>query len=155
MGGSLAVLAALDHPRLVERLVLISPAGLPLRKPIRSSALTFLGQVLRGCYPASALGQMLISTAGAPLATLSLARLVHDLDLTPQLEQVRAHRIACTVIACRSDQLSTCRHCQQIAGMLAADYRELAVADGHVWMITQPDELKNELTRAIAFTPDR
>jgi hypothetical protein len=29
------------------------------------------------------------------------------------------------------------------------------VADGHVWMITQPDQLKSELTRAIAFTPDR
>jgi len=146
MGGALAVLAALDQPEQVERLILFSPAGLPLRKPIAASALTGLGQVLRGCYPLGALRQMFANKAAAPSATLRLARRVHQLDLTKELEQLRALGIPCTVVACTGDRLVTCAHCRRFAELLAADYLELEAPDGHIWLITQPERLEHELT---------
>ena len=51
MGGALALLAAADQPDLVEKLILLSPAGLPLNKPLRASTATFVGQVARRRYP--------------------------------------------------------------------------------------------------------
>ena len=42
MGGALAIMVAAEAPELVERLVLIAPAGLPLDKPIRHSLRDFL-----------------------------------------------------------------------------------------------------------------
>jgi pimeloyl-ACP methyl ester carboxylesterase len=145
MGGALAVLAALDQPQQVERLVLFSPAGLPLRKPIAAIALTGLGQVLRGCYPPGALRQMFVRKAAAPAATLRLARRVHQLDLTPELELLRAQGIPCTIVACTGDRLATPTHCRRYAGLLAADYRELEAPDGHIWLITRPERLEQEL----------
>ena len=41
MGAALALLAAIDRRDLVERLILLSPAGLPLTKPIPSSLATW------------------------------------------------------------------------------------------------------------------
>jgi pimeloyl-ACP methyl ester carboxylesterase len=148
MGGALSVLAAVERPELVERLVLFSPAGLPLRKPIAAIALTGLGQVLRGCYPPGALRQMFARKAAAPGATLRLARRVHQLDLTPQLELLRAQGIPCTIVACTGDRLATPTHCRHYAGLLAADYRELEAPDGHIWLITRPERLEHELTSA-------
>ncbi len=37
MGAALAIFAAAELPELVERLVLVAPAGLPLQKPIGAS----------------------------------------------------------------------------------------------------------------------
>ena len=145
MGGALALLVAVDEPQLVERLVLVSPAGLPLTKSLRASALTFLGQVRRGSYSLSTLRQMFVNTAGAPLRALALARAVHGLDLTPQLEAVRALGIRCTVVACRSDRLTTCDHCRRLAERLGADYRELEAGEGHIWPIVHPELLVSEL----------
>jgi pimeloyl-ACP methyl ester carboxylesterase len=146
MGGALAVLAALEQPERIERLILFSPAGLPLHKPIAASALTGLGQVLRGCYPLGALRQMSANKLAAPRAALRLGRHVHRLDLTPALEQLRGHGIPCTVVSCTTDRLVTCRHCRRFADLLAADYRELEAPDGHIWLITQSEHLKRELT---------
>ena len=53
MGAALAVLAAAERSERVEKLILVSPAGLPLGKPMRASLATFVGQALRRCYPAS------------------------------------------------------------------------------------------------------
>jgi pimeloyl-ACP methyl ester carboxylesterase len=145
MGGALAVLAALDEAECVERLILVSPAGLPLAKPLRGSALTGLAQILRGCYSLGALGRMAANTLSAPRAALRLAREVHDLDLTGELEQARAQGIPCTVVACSSDELTTCAHCRRVAGLLGADYRELEAPDGHIWVVTQPRRLEREL----------
>jgi len=147
MGAVLAVLTALDRPERIERLILVSPAGLPLQKSLRASALTAAGQILRGCYPVGALLRMLANTTMAPRAALELAHTVRELDLTPQLQELRARHIPCTVIGCRSDQLTTSAHCRQLATLLAADYRELDAADGHIWMITRPELLRSELTR--------
>jgi pimeloyl-ACP methyl ester carboxylesterase len=149
MGGALAVLAAIDLPQLVERLILVSPAGLPLDKPLRSSALTFLDQLRRGSYPFAALRRMAINTALAPRSAFTLARAVHDLDLTPALEELGARGVPCTVIASGGDQLVTCRNCREVARLLAAEYREIDAANGHIWPITQPERLARELTLAV------
>jgi pimeloyl-ACP methyl ester carboxylesterase len=146
MGGALGVLAAVDDPDSIERLILVSPAGLPLAKPLRGSALTGLGQILRGCYPLAAFGQMAVNMVSAPRAALRLAREVHDLDLTPELEQVRALGVPCTVVGCSSDRLTTCAHCRRLAGLVGADYRELEAPDGHIWVVTQPRRLERVLT---------
>jgi pimeloyl-ACP methyl ester carboxylesterase len=146
MGGALAVLAALDEPERVERLILFSPAGLPLRRPIAAIALTGLRQVLRGSYPLGAVRQMTARKMAAPRATLRLARSVHRLDLTPALGELRAHGIPCTVIGCTTDRLVTCTHCRHFADLLAADYVELEAPDGHIWLITRPERLERELT---------
>ena len=56
MGAALALLAAVDRPDLVERLILLSPAGLPLTKPIPSSLFTWVRQVATGRFPLGAGG---------------------------------------------------------------------------------------------------
>lgn len=147
MGGALALLAALDQPEMVEKLILMSPAGLPLNKPMWASMATFAGQVARGCYPVRELFRAVAGAATAPRAALQVARRVHDLDLTPELERIRMHRIPCTVVGCANDKLTTSAHCRRIATLLNATYRELDAAEGHIWMITEPKKLAEELTR--------
>jgi pimeloyl-ACP methyl ester carboxylesterase len=145
MGGALAVLAALEQPERVERLILFSPAGLPLHRPIPAIALTGLRQVLRGSYPLGTVTRMFANKVAAPRATLRLARSVHGLDLTTALEKVRAHGIPCSVVACTTDRLVTCTHCRRFAEVLGADYVELEAPDGHIWLITRPERLEQEL----------
>jgi pimeloyl-ACP methyl ester carboxylesterase len=147
MGGALALLAAVDQPELLEKLILLSPAGLPVSKPLRASMATFAGQVARGCYPTGELCRALARTATAPRAALRVARSVHDLDLTPELERIRTHRVPCTVVGCASDELTTPAHCRRLATLLNATYREVDASEGHIWMITEPHRLANELTR--------
>jgi hypothetical protein len=91
---------------------------------------------------------MLTNTLRSPRAALALARVVHDLDLTREFDSLRKHGIACTVVACTSDRLTTCAYCRELAELLAADYRELDAADGHIWPVTQPQLLERELTLA-------
>ncbi len=146
MGAALALAAAAERPESVEKLVLISPAGLPLDKPMRASLATFGGQVARRVYPTAELCRMLARTVSAPRAALRLARSVHDLDLTPELEQIRASGLPCTVIGCVSDSLTTCAHCKNLAALLGAQYRELNLPGGHIWMITAPKRLAAELS---------
>ena len=149
MGGALALLAAAELPQLVEQVVLVSPAGLPLDRPLHSSALTFLDQLRRGSYPLAALRRMAINTVSGPWSALKLARAVHGLDLTTVLQELRARGVPCTVIASDGDQLVTCRHCRELARLLAAKYRELHAPNGHIWPITQPERLARELTLAV------
>jgi pimeloyl-ACP methyl ester carboxylesterase len=87
MGGVLALLAAIDRPELVQRLVLVSPAGLPLTKTMRASTATFVRQVLSGRYGPGHLGWMLGRVARAPVSALRLARAVHGLDVRPARER--------------------------------------------------------------------
>jgi pimeloyl-ACP methyl ester carboxylesterase len=147
LGAALAVLAALEMPAGVEQLILVSPAGLPLQKSLRASALTFVQQVISGCYPAAALREIVRDALAAPRAALSLAREAHAIDLSPELERLRAQGVRCTVISTMTDRLTTCAHCRELARRAGADYRELSAADGHIWMITQPGLLRDELRR--------
>jgi pimeloyl-ACP methyl ester carboxylesterase len=152
MGGTLALLAAAERPELVDRVIMLSPAGLPLTKPMQASVRTFARQALRGCYPAGELGRMVTGAVAAPWSALKLARTVHGLDLAPELEWIRAVGVPCTIVACASDELTTSDHCRELAAALDADYRELDAADGHIWPVTQPELLVRELGAATATT---
>jgi pimeloyl-ACP methyl ester carboxylesterase len=155
LGAALAVLAAAETPDAVSALVLVSPAGLPLAKPLTASALTLARQILQGAYPAWALARKAAAILSAPRATLALARVAHDLDVSRELAAVRAHGTPCTVVAARSDRLTTCEHCRRVAELLGCEYRELDARDGHIWPITQPELLRRELERLPPATPAR
>ena len=146
LGGALAALVAADRPELVERLILLSPAGLPLSKPIRASFATFVRQVSRRVYPAREVVRMVASSLAAPRAALRSGRAAHDLDLTPELDGIRASGVPCTVIACVTDDLTPAAHCRELAAGLGADYREIEVAGGHIWPIAAPAVLARELS---------
>jgi pimeloyl-ACP methyl ester carboxylesterase len=148
MGAALALLAAAEGPERVARLILLSPSGLPLAKPLHAIALTFLGQIVRRRYPMRELGRSAVNTVLAPRSAFRLAGEVHDLDLTPELDPVRAHGVPCTVVACTEDGLATPEHCRRLAALLDAEYRELHSRDGHIWPVTEPELLRAALTPA-------
>ena len=135
MGAALAILAAAESPELVERLVLVGPAGMPLQKPISASLVDFARQVGRGVYPREAAARALAAVARAPRAALALAEEVRALDLRRECARVRAAGIPVLVVSCSSDTLVTRGHAQTLAGALGADYRELTLAGGHMWML--------------------
>ena len=105
MGAALAILAAADRPAAIERLILLSPAGLPLRKPMKRSLFAFIGQVMRGSYPAGELSRAMGGVLRSPRTALAVARAVHDLDLSPQLERLSRASVLVTVVGSSTDQL--------------------------------------------------
>lgn len=135
MGGALAILAAADAPELVDRLVLVAPAGLPLDKPIRTSLRDFAGQLAGGSYPGKIAATAAAAVARAPKAALALAREVRELDLRRECARVRAAGITALVVGCASDTLVTCDRTRTLAAALGAEYRELPLAGGHMWML--------------------
>jgi pimeloyl-ACP methyl ester carboxylesterase len=145
MGAALAILAAAESPELVERLVLVAPAGLPLQKPIVASLVDFLRQVTRGVYPKNTAARALAAIARAPRAALALAEEVRSLDLRRECARIRAAGIPVVVIGCSSDTLVTRGHSRMLADALGADYRELSLAGGHMWMLRAHDLLAGVL----------
>lgn len=135
MGGALAILAAATTPELVERLVLIAPAGLPLDKPIRQSLQDFLRQLASGDYPRRTGLAALLAVGRAPRSALALARHLRTLDLRRECARVRAAAIPTTVIGCVSDTLVTTDRAHALATALGARYEELDLRGGHMWML--------------------
>jgi len=136
MGGALAVLAAAAEPSRVSRLTLLSPAGLPLRKPIPASLALFASQVARGRYDVREIGREVGQALRAPRAALRLARAVRELDLSREMRAVRASAVQVEVVACATDTLVTPDLCRVAADLLGAKYRELDLDGGHMWMLT-------------------
>ena len=147
MGAAIALLAAIDRPELVERLILLSPAGLPLTKPIPSSLVTWVRQVATGRFPLSQVGRSVVRVGFAPRSALRLGRFVHQLDLRPELERFRANPVPCTVVGCTTDTMTPTSHCRELAGLIGGDYREVDAPDGHIWPVTNPELLRKELGR--------
>ena len=141
MGGALAILAAADTPELVERLVLIAPAGLPLDKPVRSSLRDFVRQVVTGAYPRGAGASAFLALARAPRSALALAERVRALDLRRECARIRAAGIPATVVGCVSDTLVTTDRSRALAEALGARYVELDIRGGHMWMLADPGHL--------------
>jgi pimeloyl-ACP methyl ester carboxylesterase len=135
MGGALAILAAAETPELVERLVLIAPAGLPLDKPIRQSLRDFLRQVVSGNYPHRLALAAALALARAPRSAFALAEHVRALDLRRECVRVRAAGIPTTVIGCVTDTLVTTDRTRDLAEALGARYEELDLRGGHMWML--------------------
>ena len=145
MGAALAVLAAASAPERVSRLVLVAPAGLPLSKPARECLADFLRSLKAGRYSREDVLPSLGDLARAPRAAVRLARTLQRLDLSRQMEHVRAAGIPATVIACSTDTLTTPESAHRAASLLGARYRELRLGGGHVWMFGGWDRLASEL----------
>jgi pimeloyl-ACP methyl ester carboxylesterase len=137
MGGALAILAAAETPELVERLVLIAPAGLPIDKPIRQSLCDFLRQLVTGDYPRELALNALLAVVRAPRAALALAQYVRALDLRRECVRVRAAGIPTTVIGCVTDTLVTTDRTRSLARALGARYEEFDLSGGHMWMLAE------------------
>ena len=147
MGGALALLAAVERPDLVERLTLLSPAGLPLTKPIPSSLFTWIRQVATGRFPLRQVGRSVVRVGLAPRSALRLGRFVHQLDLRPELERFRANPVPCTVVGCTTDTMTPSSHCRELARLIGAEYGEVDAADGHIWPVTHPELVRSVLSR--------
>jgi pimeloyl-ACP methyl ester carboxylesterase len=141
MGAALALLVAIDRPDLVERLILLSPAGLPLTKPIPASLATWARQVATGRFPLRHVGRSIVRAGLAPRSALRLGRFVHQLDLRPELEQFRANPVPCVVVGCTTDTMTPTSHCRELAELIGAEYGEVDAPDGHIWPVTQPELL--------------
>jgi pimeloyl-ACP methyl ester carboxylesterase len=137
MGGALAILAAAEAPALVERLVLLAPAGLPLDKPIRKSIADFARQLRSGAYPRGVAASAAAAVARAPRAALALAREVRGLDLQRECARIRAAGIPVTVVGCVTDTLVTCDHTRRLSDLLGGTYEELQSDGGHMWMLSE------------------
>jgi pimeloyl-ACP methyl ester carboxylesterase len=137
MGGAVAVLAALERPEHVSRLVLVAPAGLPLTKPVHESVREFGRQLRAGAYPRIATGAAVASVLRAPRAAARLARAVRQLDLTAELGRLAQLGVPCGVVGCTTDSLITVDHCRRIARLAGGGYRELGLPGGHMWMLTE------------------
>jgi pimeloyl-ACP methyl ester carboxylesterase len=132
MGAALAVLAAAERPHKVERLALLSPAGLPLMKPVHESLRDFTRQLRTRLYPRGQAVRAAGAVLAAPRAAWQLAFAVRTLDLRAQLA---ALDVRADVIACTTDTLTPAAHCRRIASLLRAGYRELDLPGGHMWML--------------------
>ena len=135
MGAALAICAAADLPELVERLVLIAPAGLPLEKPFWKSLRDFAGQVRDRSYPRDVLAAAALGLARAPRAAIGLARAVRALDLRCECARIRAAGIPVRVVGCATDTLVTSSRARALADALGARYEELGLGGGHMWML--------------------
>jgi pimeloyl-ACP methyl ester carboxylesterase len=147
MGGALALLAAVERPDLVERLTLLSPAGLPLTKPIPSSLVTWTRQVVTGRFPLRQVGRSVVRVGLAPKSALRLGRFVHQLDLRPELERFRMNPVPCTVFGCTTDTMTPSSHCRELARLIGAEYGEVDAPDGHIWPVTHPELVRAVLSR--------
>jgi len=135
LGAALAVLAAHERQDRIERLLLVSPAGLPLRKPVYASLRDFGRQLRTRLYPRDDAVRALAAVAAAPRAAYRLACEVRALDLT---ERLRALDVPAEVIGCAGDTLTPVAHCRRIAALARAPYREVDVPGGHMWMLGDP-----------------
>ena len=148
MGAALAVLAAVAVPDRIARLLLVSPAGLPIRKPVRKSVADLFRQVLAETYALEDIARSSRDLLSAPRATTRLIRSLRALDLTPQMRRVRREGIPASVVACTTDTLVTPEACRRTANLLGGDYREVGSAGGHVWMLSRPEVLASLLTES-------
>jgi pimeloyl-ACP methyl ester carboxylesterase len=138
LGAAVAVAASLHAPDLVERLVLIGPAGLPLTKPILDSLRELRAQARAGAYPRGELRRAVLAAARAPASAWRLAQAVRALDLREELAAVRRAGIPCEVIACTGDTLTTVEHCRRVARLTGGVYRQLDARGGHMWPVVDP-----------------
>jgi pimeloyl-ACP methyl ester carboxylesterase len=148
MGAALAVLAAPTAPDHFAGLVLIAPAGLPLRKPVHRSARDLARQLAAGVHPLADTLTSARELGRSPRGSIRLVRALRELDLSAQMRRVRAAGIPTTVIGCSTDTLVTPEHCRRAATLLGGRYRELELGGGHVWMLHTPRALAELLARA-------
>jgi pimeloyl-ACP methyl ester carboxylesterase len=148
MGAALAIMTAAAAPYRVGALVLIAPAGLPLVKPVQGSIRDFLAQVRARRHRAQDVAESAFDLGCSPRAALRLARTLRALDLSREMVAIRRAGVPATVVGCTTDTLVTPAHCRRTARDLAAEYRELELDGGHVWMFGRWPLLARELAPA-------
>jgi pimeloyl-ACP methyl ester carboxylesterase len=144
-GAALAILAAARRWAEVERLVLVSPAGLPLSKPMYRAGLEFVRQFVTGVYPARPAVESALGALVAPRSAVRLASAVYRLDLRPELEAIRDRGIAVAVVTALGDTLTTCESCREIARLAGGTCDVLDVPGGHVWFLRDAPLLRRRL----------
>jgi homoserine acetyltransferase len=127
-------------------MVLVAPAGLPLQKPILMSLLSFVRQVAARRYPVDVTVRAAAAALRAPRSALALARQVRALDLRREGARIRALGIPALVVGCSSDTLVTSAHARALAHALGAEYRELRLAGGHMWMLGERERFARLLS---------
>jgi pimeloyl-ACP methyl ester carboxylesterase len=150
MGGALCTLAASRWPERVGQIVLVSPAGLPLSKPMHRSAAQFVSQVATRRFSLTESARSLLAVAAAPASALRLAIALRGLDLSAQMRELRDAGIRADVIGCTTDTLVTPWHSRRAAELLGARYHELPVEGGHMWMFGRWRRFRHELVRSAA-----
>lgn len=148
MGAAVAVLAAAKIPERVAGLVLVAPSGLRIEKPLRRIVHDFLAQLLAGRFRARDVLLPAADIARAPRAAAWVAGALRRLDISRELQTVRDAGVPATVVACATDTLTTPQSARRIAHLLGADYRELRLDGGHVWMFGRWNLLADELQAA-------
>lgn len=145
MGAALAILLAARDPRRTAGLILIGPAGLPLTKPVRTSAADLTRQIIRRDHRVGGLVASGLELVAAPRSTVRLIRALRRLDLRDEMARVRRNGIPVSVIGCDTDTLTPPEYCRSAAGLLGGRYRELRLDGGHVWMFGRWPILKATL----------
>jgi pimeloyl-ACP methyl ester carboxylesterase len=153
MGAALAILAAASVPDRIRALVLVGPSGLPISKPTRRIVHDFLRQIAARRYHAPDVIPPIADAARHPRAALRLARALRVLDLSREMTRLRDEGVPSTVIGCSTDTLTPPATTRRIAELLGADYRELDLEGGHVWMFGSWHLLSAELERAMVALP--
>jgi pimeloyl-ACP methyl ester carboxylesterase len=148
MGAALAILVAAQNPDAVSGLLLIAPAGLPLSKPIRTSAGDFTRQLVTGTHRVGDALSSAVELLASPAGSVRLIRALRRLDLRRQMAAVREAGMPVTVIGCATDTLTTPEHCISTAALLGGRYHELRLDGGHVWMFGRWSALETVLVRA-------
>jgi hypothetical protein len=92
--------------------------------------------VARGQCELGEIGREIGQALRAPRPALRLARSIRELDLSRDLRAIRASGIQAEVVGCATDTLVTPAHCRVAADLLGAEYRELELDGGHMWMLT-------------------
>jgi pimeloyl-ACP methyl ester carboxylesterase len=135
-GAALAVVAAAREWASIGRLVLVSPAGLPLSKPMHRAGLMFVRQLVTGTYPVRPAVASALRVASAPVGAHRLARQIYALDLRPELEVIRERGLPVSVLTAVSDTLTTCAACRELARLAGGTCEELDVPGAHVWFLS-------------------
>jgi pimeloyl-ACP methyl ester carboxylesterase len=140
LGALLAARVAARHPHLVERLVLIAPAGATGRS-LAGHALP-LARALAAVRPRFARTLLHDALRAGPLGLWSGARIATLTPLCDALEQVAAPTL---VVLGERDTLAPAVHVCTCTAALPRVRVEVLPRTGHVPMVERPDELSRLL----------
>jgi pimeloyl-ACP methyl ester carboxylesterase len=148
MGAALAILAAADTPSAVRSLVLVGPAGLPMRRLVTRSLTMFATQIAHRRFPVSNAFAGAAGILRSPRQALRLGHEVQRLDLSPEMRAVRESGVPTTVVSCVTDTLVTPADARRTADLTGGHLVEYALPGGHLWMFSHWEPFAAQLAAA-------
>lgn len=145
LGALLCVRLAARHPEVVERLVLVAPAGVPDRTALRST-----GPLLRALLASRPSFLALLArdaVRSGPVTILSAALRLLAADVRGDLAAVQAPTL---ILLGGKDALVPRSHGEEVAGLLPRARMHVLAEAGHVPMADRPEEFSRELLRFLA-----